>query len=346
MPLAGRPARQARADVQVVESIAAVGRAAWTELTSRASASVFYSYDFLASIERHPLSRPSSPFYLLSYEPDGTLCAALVLYLTHAVDPFAAPGTGPARMLVGHLWHCYDTELICAAPPRHEVVAGLVAAMESLADELAAGPRGLVNVNLASPLAARLAAAGLRGETTTPRYRLPVPAAGLTLDAHLTAVGRSSRRSLRQYARRAERAGTRIRFEEGRRCLDDSVLGLCTATADKHAPGYYPSAELSELIGRLGPACRILRVELDGTLLATSICLLDAHRAHFWAGGSLYPAEFNWSPQYVLFAAEFRAGLASGRQTIEFGRRNDEFKTRYGLRPVRLGRFVTTGRAP
>jgi CelD/BcsL family acetyltransferase involved in cellulose biosynthesis len=339
--VAGRRSRE----VDVIDSITDIGRAGWTEFSRRAGAPVFYSYDFLLSIERNPLSRPSTPFYLVSREPDGALAAALVLYLQETIDPFGPPGSGPARMLVGHLWHCYDTTIVSAGPLRQELVAAFADATHSLADNLDAGPRGLANVELGSPLAAQLTAAGLAAQETTPRYQLRVPPGGLTLDAHLAGVGRSSRRSLRQYARRAARMGARTTFEEGRRSLDADALGLCQATADKHAPGYYPAAELTELVLALGACCRLLRIELDGTLLAVSIGLLDDRRVHFWAGGCLYPAELNWSPQYVLFAAELEAGLASGRPVIEFGRRNDEFKSRYGLASVRLARCVSSGGA-
>ena len=337
---------RARKDViRLTDSITSIGRADWTQLVRGSCAPVFYSYDFLSSIERHPLSRPSSAFYLVSRDRDDALAAALVLYLQETADPFAPPGTGRTRMLVGHIWHCYDTTLMTARPLSPRLVAAFTEKVHSLAGELGAGPRGLVNVRLDGPLAAHMAAAGLACQVTAPRYQLRVPRTGLSLDSHLSGVGRSSRRSLRQYVRRAARAGVRITFQDGGQSLDEAVLALCMATADKHAPGYYPPGELSELILRLGPACRILRVELDGTLLATSISLLDEHRAHFWAGGSLYPKEFNWSPQYVLFAAEFEAGLASGRGIIEFGRRNDEFKARYGLAAVPLARFVSSGGA-
>ena len=81
-------------------------------------------------------------------------------------------------------------------------------------------------------------------------------------------------------------------------------------------------------------------MELDGQLLACSICLLDRSTAHYWAGGASYPAELNWSPQYVLFGAELEHGFASGRRVLEFGRRNDEFKTRYRLQPRQLVSWV------
>jgi len=331
------PARAA----DVLDSVEQIGRREWEKLVAACNAPVFYSYDFLRSIELHPLSRPSTPFYLVSRAPDGTLEAALVLYLQETVDPFAAqPGSPTLRMLVGGVWHCYDTTLLTSRPVTDDLVMSLAGTMRMLADDLGADVCGLVNVAWEGALADALRAAGLMGNETTPRYRLVPPGTGFTVDDHLAATGRASRRSLRQYVRRAARAGVQITFNEGRDALGDDVLELCTITADKHAPGYYPPTELGELLLRMGEACRVLRIDLDGTLLATSICLLDETRAHFWAGGCRYPREFNWSPQYVLFHAELEAGLALGRRTLEFGRRNDEFKQRYGLQRHRLGRFM------
>lgn len=332
---------QANTTVEVLRSVESIGRADWERLA--VADNVFYGYDFLCSIERDPLTRPATPYYLLARDRSGAPSAALVLSLQETVDPFATdPDAGVTRMLVGHIWHCYDTTVPSAGTLESETVAALCATMGTVAGELDVATYGLVNIPWQGDLAGLLAEAGLPGQETTPRYRLPIPPEGLTLDDHLATIGRASRRSLRQYMRRAERAGARITFEEGATVLDDAALALCTATADKHAPGYYPPEELSALIRALGPDCRILRIELDGVLQAVSICLLDEQRAHFWAGGCLYPEELNWSPQYVLFGAELEYGMASGKPVVEFGRRNDEFKRRYGLHPQRLGRFMVS----
>ncbi|MGC9665987.1 GNAT family N-acetyltransferase [Planosporangium sp. 12N6] len=328
--------------MEILQSVTAIGRERWSRFAAAAGANVFFSYDFLHSVEKNPLSQPSEPFYLVLRDGPDRLAAALILYLQETVDPFGPPDGGVTRMLVGHVWHCYETMVLSAGPLGAEPVRALCAAMARLAAGTGAATCGLVNVPWDGPLASQLAAAGLRGQETTPRYQLR-PAPGSTLGDHLAGVGRASRRSLRQYMRRAQRVGAEISFEVGATVLDDDVLALCKATADKHAPGYYPPVELTALIKSLGENCRILRIDLDGGLLAVSICLFDDQRAHFWAGGCRYPEEFNWSPQYVLFGAEIEQGLATGRPIVEFGRRNDEFKRRYGLRPQRLGRFVLNG---
>lgn len=324
--------------VSVHRSIEQVGRAEWTALVRAAGAPVFYGFDFLAAVQAAPLSAGARAYYLVLRDGDGTLAAGLPVYLQDTVDPFGDPAAGPVRALLGHVWHCYDTRLPSREPLTAALVGQVWAALEQLAGQLDAELWGLVNVALAEPLAGHLAAAGVPVEPTVPRYRLPV--AGGDLPAHLATISRSARRTLRQYARRAERAGAVTTLAEGRLALDSDVLALCLATADKHAPGYYPPAELAALVRRLGPDCAVLRVELAGTLLAASICLYDSGRMHTWAGGCRYPAELNWSPQYVLFAAELEAGFASGRPVLECGRRNDDFKRRYGLRPYLLGRAV------
>ncbi|ANP48594.1 hypothetical protein J2Z21_007504 [Streptomyces griseochromogenes] len=331
--------------ITVTDSLAPVGREAWNELVAACDASVFYGYDFLRSVESDPLTYPSTAYYLLARTGTGELVAALPVYLQRTRDPFA---TGPGAddvldALVGHVWHCYDTRLLY----RGELTAWLVEQFWQALGDLAAAHRaqmwGLVNVPLRERLAQQLKAIGVPVEQTAPRYRLPIVGGPATLDEHLAGVGRASRRSLRQYARRAERAEARVTLRTGRDVLDEDVLDLCLGTANKHAPGYYPPDRLGALIERLGDACRILRIDLGGTLLATSICLYDDTRMHAWAGGCLYPPELNWSPQYALFEAELRAGFGSGRPVLECGRRNDEFKLRYGLQAYPLGRAVQRG---
>lgn len=316
----------------------------WDALVRAADAPVFSSYPFLASQESAPLSSPSQAVYLLGHDHSGELVAALPLYLQQTRDPFSTdPDAGSVRALLGHVWHCYDTVLLSRDPVDESLVKQFWTELERLAATFEAELWGLVNVALDGPLAAHLGSIGVSVEETVPRYRLPLAEGPRSLDGHLATIGRASRRTLRQYWRRAERAGVSVTIREGREVIDDAVLDLCLATANKHAPGYYPPGRLAALIERLGPNCRIIRVELGGELLAASVCMLDHSRMHAWAGGCLYPPELNWSPQYVLFAAELQAGIDSGRSVLECGRRNDEFKTRYGLSAQRLGRAVRRG---
>ncbi|MDA2813555.1 GNAT family N-acetyltransferase [Nocardiopsis sp. RSe5-2] len=329
----------ARVRVTVEDAIGGIGRGAWERLAAGAPA--FYGHAFLRSIEERPLTAGSKAFYLVARDGAGEPAAVLPLYLAHTADPFAADPDAPAvRILAGHMWHCYDTVLPSRLPVGPGLVGPLWEALADLAADTGADTWGLVNIPLGGELASALEGIGLELQETTPRYRLPRDPGPASVDDHLAGVGRSSRRTMRLYRRRAADAGAVVRFDTPDRALRRDVLDLCLATADKHAPGYYPPDELEALLRALGEDCRILRLELDGTLLAASICLLDRRSAHFWAGGSLYPDELNWSPQYVLFAAEMEAGLGTGRPVLEFGRRNDEFKTRYGLRQVRLGRVV------
>ncbi|MFI6444113.1 GNAT family N-acetyltransferase [Kitasatospora sp. NPDC050543] len=341
---AGAPSAGAAAElwITVEDSVEAAGREAWTALADACDASVFYRYDFLSSVESLPLTFPSRARYLMARDATGELVAALPLYLQETRDPFSTePGGGPVlNALVGHVWHCYDTTLLSREPLTAWLVEQFWTALGALAAEHGAELWGLVNIAVESELASQLKAIGVELEETVPRYRLPIAGGPADLDEHLSTVSRPSRRTLRQYVRRAERAGARTTLVTGRDGLDQAVLDLCLGTADKHAPGYYPQDRLGALIRRLGEACRILRIELDGRLLAASICMYDGSRMHAWAGGCEYPPELNWSPQYVLFAAELEAGFASGLPVLECGRRNDVFKTRYGLTPHRLARAV------
>lgn len=328
-------------ELRVADSIEEVGPAAWSSLAKACDAPVFYSYDFLRSIETAPLTYPSTALYLVAVGASGELAAALPVYLQRTTDPFAGQGDSqaPVQALLGHVWHCYDTRLLSRAPLTEGLVARFWDTLAGLAAGSGAELWGLVNIALGEPLARHLGAIGVEVEPTVPRYRLPLrPDGPADLDEHLAFVGRASRRTLRAYCRRAVRAGAKVTVTSGPATPD--VLELCLKTADKHAPGYYPPERLGVLIERLGEACKVIRLELDGRLLATSVCLYDKARVHAWAGGSEYPAELNWSPQYVLFAAELETAIASGLPMMECGRRNDEFKSRHGLKPYPLGRAI------
>ncbi len=320
----------------VTDRLEDLGFAAWQQLVDRSAAPVFYHWNFLRSIEKLPLTAGARPYYLAVREPSGQLAAATVVYAQQASNPFGPAGNGPEPMLVGHLWHCYDSRLLSVHPLTEELVTGFATGLDRLADELGMHSRGLHNLDQDGPLAAILGPARLTAGAV--RYQL-TPTAADDLASQLLAVGRSSRRTLRKYRQRAAAAGVRVTAGPAGPGLDE-VLALCQATAVRHAPGYYPPDALSRLLESLGERCQILRVELDGQLLACSICLLDHHTAHYWAGGASYPTELNWSPQYVLFGAELEHGFASGRRVLEFGRRNDEFKTRYRLQPRQLVSWV------
>jgi hypothetical protein len=327
--------------VRVVDSVRAIEPQVWAQLVKAADAPVFYSWEFLSAVDAHPLTERAKPFYLLAEDDSGDLVAALPLYLQEAQDPFAEPGQrATVRMLVGHVWHCYDTTVLCRTELSTSLLQRLWEALRGLAAELRADMYGLVNVAWDSALRIGLEGIGLTARPTVPRYRLDLRGPRRTVAEHLATVGRSSRKTLGAYVRRAHRAGVRVSVADGVRQLDADVLDLCLATADKHAPGYYPPGPLAALIEALGPRCRIIRLDLDGALLAASICLYDDTRMHAWAGGCRYPQELNWSPQYVLFWHELEAGYGSGRPMLECGRRNDEFKQRYSLTPFRLGKVI------
>lgn len=325
-----------RTAVVVTDRLDDLGYSAWQQLVRRAAAPVFYQWDFLRSIEKLPLTTGAKPYYLAVRESSGQLAAATVLQAQQAVNPFGPADASVEPMLVGHLWHCYDSRLLSAGPLTTELVAGFGSAIDLLANELGMHSRGLHNLDQDGPLPTLLGPTRLAIGAV--RYRL-TPRPGDDLASHLPTVGRSSRRTLRKYRHRALADGATITAGPAGADLDD-VLALCQDTATKHAPGYYPADALGLLLESLDDHCQILKVELDGQLLACSICLLDDRAAHYWAGGASYPDELNWSPQYVLFAAELEHGFASGRRVLEFGRRNDEFKTRYGLQPRQLVSWV------
>ena len=324
---------------QIVNNISEIGKETWDRLKDHSEASIFYEWEFVKSIESSPLTKGAIPYYLIFQGVNEKPVSIVTLYLQTTLNPFDALATEPERMLIGHFWHCYDTKILSSFEPDTEFLFFMRDHISSLAQMLNAQSCGLCNIVERSGFSESLNAAGFLIEKGASRYSI-VPNGNLTLNQHLKNVGRSSRRTLNHYIRRSKEAGVKITFESVSLGLTSQVLDLCLATANKHAKGYYPPLELALLLKNLGDSCKLLKIELNGTLLAVSICLLDKDSAHFWAGGCLYPKDLNWSPQYVLFAAEIEYGLELGKKRIEFGRRNDEFKIRFGLTPVPLVNWV------
>ncbi|WP_234472702.1 GNAT family N-acetyltransferase [Pantoea sp. S61] len=326
--------------VEIFDTLKNIGKETWNTLKVHSEASVFYNWDFIDSIEKNPLTKGAKAYYLLFKDIEDKPFSVLTLYLQTTLNPFDASALEPERMLIGHFWHCYDTKVLTNTIIDSEFLNFMRDQINALAYELNAKSCGLCNIVEQSEFATSLGAAGFLIESGASRYSI-VPNETLNLNQHLKkSVGRSSRRTLNHYIRRSKEAGVKITFESVSLGLTSDVLELCLATADKHAKGYYPPLELAILLKNLGDSCKLLKIELNGKLLAVSICLLDEESAHFWAGGALYPKELNWSPQYVLFAAEIEYGFMLGKRKIEFGRRNDEFKLRFGLTPIPLANWV------
>jgi hypothetical protein len=89
----------------------------------------------------------------------------------------------------------------------------------------------------------------------------------------------------------------------------------------------------------------MIEVLLDDRLLAKAIVMVESQKIHAWAGG--YDRERDererlpFSSYYVLMAAIMKLGFSLGVPTLEGGRRNAAFKTRFGMRPIPTQAYVT-----
>lgn len=329
--------------VIVSDTIERLPRAAWQHVVERAGAPVFYGYDFLRAYERSPLSDTRGTLYVLVRHGRAPR-AAIPAYLLDDWDPLGVlsglvPADEPARrMLVSHMWHCYDSRLP-VADSDDRLVDRVCAELSRVARELDAAGLVFANVTVGSLLLEQLRALGFRIAPIEVRYVLDLRDLRGP-DDYLAALPGRVRRALLRHRRRGGEAGVRISITAAQPESLDDALELCRRTAARHGnDAYYQSERMRAFLTGLGArSVRIVRVELEGDLVAASICLLDDTSFHTWAGGADYArcSAHAFSPNYVLFYEEVRAALGSGRARLEAGRRNHEFKLRHGLAPVGL----------
>lgn len=329
--------------VTVSHDITEVPAFVWNDLVAETRASVFYRHEFLYAYQASNLGSVGSIVYLTVPDGGGALIGALPAYLLDAEETGRVLGIqalddNPRPVLLSHLPHCYDTII----PVRNDAPDALEALWSALLAEgrrCGAGAIGLMNVGESS--ATRAAAERLPGVSVSPgtaRWILNVPEYD-SLDAFIATMSRTTRRTLRLARNRALRAGvqldvTRYHSSANGSPIDD-VVELCVATAAKHGSRYYPHAALRAFLLTYDDFI-VIRVRLGGQTLAASICFVDDDVLHVWAGGARYPAELNWSANYVLFYTELELGFRLGLRRIECGRRNDAFKARHRLDKERL----------
>jgi hypothetical protein len=287
--------------------------------------------------------------YLVARDREGLPLAVLPAYLQSRYDPLGVLGgvlegrpwaSGP--MLLSHAWHCYDTCLpaVTLSPALANAVCS---SLRGLARDWGAAAFGFVNVAAGQRplLAGLLRGSGLRGARIDTRYRLPLD--GLGPAAYVAALGRNARRTMRRYERRALEAGARVETASPHDGLEE-VMQMCTLSAGKHGnASYYPAQAVEAFVRVLGATAKVVKLVLDGEVIAASICLRDGARFHSWAGGARYERGDRFSPNYVLLLGEVRAALEEGCAVMEGGRRSDDFKVRCGMRPIPLDAFL--GRA-
>ncbi len=249
------------------------------------------------------------------------------------------PSARDQPILLSHVWHCYET-VLPEAEAHPEATAAVLRSMRELADHWGAGHFGFVNVPAHSPTAAALERLGMT----------PVPAEnghGLTLapfhglDDYLATLASKPRRNLTHDLRRAQEAGVETEILPPAKADLDGFVALARATAAKYGNAdYYRPDIFQDFVLALGECARVIELRRAGHLIASAITLLDQHRYHFWCVGVDYAAATGFSPFYTVFADVMRDAIASGRGRLELGRRNPDFKRRYGLHATPLCAYI------
>jgi predicted N-acyltransferase len=337
-----------RLQVTVADSADDIDTARWDQVVGAAGAPVHYTPTYLRAYEANPLSPFVSARYLTVVD-SGRTVAVLPCYLHKQGDPYGflrgvgIPETdGPA--LIGHNWYCYDTRIPVLARDaeyRDRVLAAMLDALVELGTSDGAQTTGLVSVAEGDPLLDLARRKGWRVAPIVTRFQLPlhdVP----TYDAYLAALGSRTRRTVRQYLRRAADAGATTSVEAPRPDFLGTVCDLVRRTAARHnSADMYPERAFSDFVMALGDRARVVRVDLENQTLAAAVVLLDGQRLHMWVGGTSHATIHSFSPNYLLWAAEIRLAIDLRKQWVEGGRSNQPMKERHGMTPLPLYACVT-----
>lgn len=307
----------------------------WDELMTAAQAPVFYRRPFLRAFEHHPLHPVLRTAYILVRDGDGVLQSAQPAFLQRDVDPMQVihthyPQALRHTALLTHVWHCYDT-VLPVRPGSEAFVGAAVSALRDVAADWGAALYGLANIDAASSLAGSLGAAGLEAIDIEIGWGLDLCRVD-SFAVYLATLRSKPRRNLTHDLRNAEQAGLRSEVVGVQEADLNGFVALARATAAKYDNAdYYRPGLFQDFVRALGDDLRAVELRIDGQLVGSALVLIDDTRFHWWACGVDYAACPGFSPFYVAFAQVLRAAYDSGRPWFEVGRRNPNFKRRYGL---------------
>ncbi|MFC7258776.1 GNAT family N-acetyltransferase [Streptomyces lutosisoli] len=336
--------------VTVAESIDDLDTAQWQRVAASAAAPVHYTPEYLRAYQDNPLSPYAAVRYLTAVD-GGRTVAVLPCYLDKQGDPYGflravgiPEADGPA--LLGHNWYCYDTRipvLATDAEHRDRVLAAMLDALVELGARDGARATGLVSVAEGDPLLDAARRKGWRVAPIVTRFQLPLQGV-TTYDDYLATLGSRTRRTIRQYMRRAADAGVTTSVEAPRPDFLRTVCDLTRRTAAKYGSAdMYPESAFIDFVMALGDRARVVRVDLGERTSAAAVVLLDDQRLHMWVGGTSDATVHGFSPNYLLWATEIRAAIDAGKQWVEGGRSNRPMKERHGMRPLPLYACVAPG---
>ncbi|WP_316528213.1 GNAT family N-acetyltransferase [Kitasatospora brasiliensis] len=308
----------------------------WDEAV--ATAPVFYQRSFLRAFEDTPLHPVLRHAYL--HAPG----IAVPVTLQHGVDPMRVlaehfPAARQRPVLLTHVWHCYETTLPGTGADTAPAAA-VVRALRELGRRWEAGHFGFVNVPADSPTAAALERLGLTAVPAEAGHGLDI--SGFRhLDDYLATLPSKPRRNLRHDLRRAADADVVTAILPPAEADLDGFVDLARRTAAKYGNADYYRPGVFQTFVRHLDSARVIELRRGGRLIASAITLLDRRRYHFWCVGVDYDAAPGFSPFYTAFAEVMRDAIASGRPRLELGRRNPDFKRRYGMRSTPLCSYLT-----
>lgn len=321
-------------------------REEWDRVVTGCRAPLFHQPHYLDAYAAAPLHHISRTWYLLARDGDGAPAAVMPVFLQPDMDPLGVvrhqlPG-GPAGPrepgpgLLSHVWHCYDTWIPATGPLTAPLFDALLGTVRELAQESGAGWYGLINVDTTGDLAARLdrlaAGHGLRPLLVDERFTADLTA-HRGIEEFIASLAPRPRQHLRRFRRRAAESGLTTRVADPGDADLDGLIALVQATMAKFgAASFFPPGRFQRFVTALGSSARIIEQRIDGRLIGGAACLLDADRLHFWISGVDYAAAPTFSPNHLLFLEGVHEALRHGVPVFEGGRRNGEFKERFGLR--------------
>lgn len=315
----------------------------WDALVDVTAAPFLYRADALAAYLRTPLQHGTrARFVTFRQSLSRRLDAALPVFILPATDPLDilarmvsgyAPDGGPLSL--SHVWHWYDTRVLRRSRP--DALAGPLAdALHNVGRSVGAQLTGLINVAARDPILALLGERGFTVTCVDARLR-----ADLTqwsdAEEWLRSLDSGTRQDMRRQLRRSSATGCEVRCERPTPSSARAVAELCTATGAKHGnPGWYPAAELADLIMAWRDNVVLTTIRRDDVLLAASVGLVDGVVFHNWAAGTMPYSSLGFSPYAVLLHESVRAATELRCEILEGGRRNEEWKRRRGFEQVML----------
>ncbi|TCO59600.1 GNAT family N-acetyltransferase [Actinocrispum wychmicini] len=337
--------------VQITEHIADVGDE-WDAVVHDTHAPLFYHRQFLEAFECNPLHPLERAAYLTVRTPGKTAVAVLPAYLQRGTDPMGVlathfPDSLGQPVLLSHVWHSYESTLPTHPDHYPEAAHAALATLNDLALHWHATVCGLVNVDQADPLSTVLTDNGYPGATIETGWRMRVDGFH-DLDDWLATLSSKHRATMRVELRRATEAGfTARRFPVNDADMDGFMRLARHAAAKHNNADYYIPGVFPRFLRHLDEHIQMLELRAPhGELVGSAPLFHDDSRAHVPFCGFDLAACPGFSPFYVLVAHIVLSAIHQRRPWLCFGRRNPDFKRRYGFTPSPLQAHlcqVTTG---